>query len=310
MKPKDAAALLALSTIWGSAFLFIHVAVREVSPFTVVAVRLAIAALVVAPLAARSGATMPARAAWPVLLFLAAFNNVVPFTLITAAQEHITSSLAATLVATMPLFVLIFAYVSATERLNVERIAGLIIGFVGVAVLIGTDITDITNSNTVGELAVIAATASYALSTVVARRWSTGAPLSLASAQMIFGACMAIPLALLIDGSPDLAVSAKAGLSLVALGALCSGLAYIIFFTLVQRMEATQLSLVSYVIPIVATVLGWLVLNEPLGPNLFAGLVLVVIGAVGVNGGLHAAWRWSRNRSARGGAAVGPGGAA
>src|SRR5947209_7889788 len=100
MRAREPAELFILSLLWGSAFLFNHVVVREVDPFTLVAGRLIIAVLVLAPLAAMRGGVLPARRSWPLLFFLAVFNNVLPFVLITSAQQHISSSLAATLVAT------------------------------------------------------------------------------------------------------------------------------------------------------------------------------------------------------------------
>ncbi|MBI5284832.1 MAG: DMT family transporter [Chloroflexi bacterium] len=307
MQTRDASLLLLLSAIWGSAFLFNHVVVRDVPPFMVVAGRLVIAACIVAPIAARNGGVLPPRTAWATLLFLAVVNNVIPFTLITAAQQHISSSLAATLIATMPLFVLMFTFAAGTERPDAERVVGLLIGFVGAAVVVGPDAGDITGSSAVGDLAVIAAAACYGLSTVVARQKAHGAALSLASGQMIFGALVAVPLALGVDGAPDLNISLKAALSWLGLGALCSGMAYVIFFSLLQRMSATQVSVTTYIIPIVAALLGWLVLDESIGVNLAAGLALIVVGVAGVNGGLRRGWTLVRGAGAEPGAGV-PGG--
>jgi drug/metabolite transporter (DMT)-like permease len=273
-----------LSLLWGCAFLFIGVAVKDVSPSTVVAARLTIATLVLLPAALLARSGMPPRATWPALVFTAFFNNVIPFTLITAAQEHITSSLAATLIGTMPLFVLVITYAIGTERPRLEKIAGLVVGFVGAVVLLGPDLRDVTDSNTLAELAVIGASLCYAASTVVARQYARGAPLALAGGQMVIGALVALPLALAVDGSPDIHVPAKALLSLLALGTLSSGLAYIIFFMLVQRMAATQVSVVTYLIPIVAALLGWLVLDETIGFNLLVGLALILAGVMMVNG--------------------------
>jgi drug/metabolite transporter (DMT)-like permease len=287
VKPRETAALLLLSVVWGAAFLFIRTAVQEVSPLTVVAVRLTIAAIVLVPAALLTRSAMPPRASWPSLLFMATFNNVIPFTLITAAEEHISSSLAATLIGTMPLFVLVVTWLFATEQPTLEKVAGLLIGFIGAVVLIGPDLRDFTNASTLAELAVLAASVSYAASTVVARQYSRGAPLALASGQMVIGALMAVPLALAFDGVPDVGISLKAALALLALGTLSSGLAYIIFFTLVQRVAATKVSIVSYLIPIVATILGWLVYDEAIGVNLFLGLALILVGVMTVNGSIR-----------------------
>lgn len=299
MKPRDTAAILLLSACWGVAFLFIRVVVREVPPATVVAGRLTLAAAIIAPLAWRR-AGMPPRSTWPALLFLAVFNNVLPFALITGAEEHISSSLAAAIVATMPLFTLIFAVAGRTERADVDKVAGLLVGFAGAVVLVGADIADVSNSSTLAEFAVIAASASYAVSTVVARERSTGDPLSLASGQMVMAAIIALPLAFLVDGRPDLAVGWHAALSWIGLGALSSALAYVLFFLLVEDLPATQVAVVTYLVPIVAAVLGWAVLDERIGLNLFVGLALIVVGVAWVNGTLRSTWHRVRHASATG----------
>lgn len=304
MKGRDVAGVLVLSAVWGVAFLFIRVVVREVPPVTVVAGRLTLAMAIIAPLAAMRAGALPPRSTWAVLLFLALFNNVIPFILITAAEEHISSSLAAIIVATMPLFTLVFAVALREERAGGEKVAGLVVGFVGAVVLIGPGLGDVTGSSTIGEFAVIAAAACYAISTVVARLKASGDALSLASGQMIFAALVALPLAFAIDGRPELAISWKAALSWAGLGALSSGLAYVVFFALVQRLTATQVAIVTYLVPIVATVLGWAVLDERIGANLFAGLALIVLGVTAVNGSLRALWERVRGggRQARAGA--------
>jgi drug/metabolite transporter (DMT)-like permease len=128
MKPRDTAALMLLALVWGAALLFIREVVREVPPVTVVAGRLLIAAGVLVPVAIVRSVGMPPRASWWALVFVALFNNVIPFVLITAAEEHITSSVAATLVGTMPLFTLIFTFALGTERAPADRVAGLVVG--------------------------------------------------------------------------------------------------------------------------------------------------------------------------------------
>ncbi len=292
MRPRDTAALLLLSVLWGAAFLFNEEVVASVPPLTVVAGRLIIASCLLVPIVLARARVMPARGVWPALVFTALFNNVIPFTLITSAQEHISSSLAATLIGTMPLFTLVLAMALGAERPGAEKIAGLIVGFVGAVVVIGPSLGDFTDSDTIGQLAVIAASACYAMATIVSRRYARGAPLALAAGQMVIGAAVALPLAVAFDGAPSFDIPAKAAASWLGLGLLSSGLAYIIFFSLVQRVTATQVSVVSYLIPIVATLLGWLVLDETIGLNLFAGLALIVIGVMATNGSvLHLARR-------------------
>jgi drug/metabolite transporter (DMT)-like permease len=286
VKPRETAILLLLATVWGSAFLFTDVVVKEVSPLTVVAGRLIIASLVLAPAAALSGTLMPPRGSWRAVILMAIFNNVLPFSLITAAQERIDSSLAATLVGTMPLFVLIITAGAGTERPSPERAIGLVIGFAGAVVVIGPDLRDLTASSTLGELAVLAAAVCYAISSVVAREWAKGPPLALSAVQLVIAAAITLPIALAIEGPNAGGLPVKVALAWIALGVLSSGVAYVLFYDLVQRVTATQVSLVAYLIPIVATVLGWLVLDERIGPNLFIGLALILGGVMAVNGAL------------------------
>jgi drug/metabolite transporter (DMT)-like permease len=260
------------------------VVVEEADPFTIVAGRLLLAAVLLTATTLIFRGRLAPRSTWGVLLVLAFTNNVVPFTLITWAQSHITSSLAATLNATMPLMTFVIAAVAGTERAESDRAFGVVVGFIGAAVLIGPDLSDLTSSNALGDLAVLGGSLGYAISTVIARQKLQGDPLALASGQMIFGALIAIPLALAIDGAPDVSVSRNAALSWIGLGVLSSGVAYIIFFTLIQRITATSLSLVSYLIPVVATVLGWAILDEHIGWNLLVGLALIIGGMLLVNG--------------------------
>ncbi len=297
LKPADSALLLLLSLIWGSAFLMIGVAVDDVAPLTMVAGRLILAGAMLTVIALVMGKGLPPRSTWGVLLVMAVLNNALPFTLITWAQQHITSSLAATLNATMPLFTFVIAAAIGSERATPERSIGLVVGFIGAAVVMGPDVTDLTSSSTLGELAVIAGSLGYAASTIVARQKASGDPVVLSSGQMVIGALIMLPVALIFDGRPDPDISAKAALSWAGLGVFSSGFAYIIYFTLIQRVSATSVALVSYLIPIVATVLGWAVLDEAIGVNLFAGMALIIAGMMLVNGTLRGLLAWGSPRS-------------
>lgn len=256
---------------------------------TIVAGRLIIAALVLVPVAAFAGTLIPPRESWLAVVLIAILNNVIPFGLITTAQEHIDSSLAATLVGTMPLFVLLITFGIGTERPSLTKVLGLLIGFIGAVVVIGPDLGDLTNASTQGELAVTAAALCYGISTVIARQWAKGPALALSAAQFVVAALIATPIALAVDGAGIGSISSQAAASWIVLGVFCSGGAYIIFYHLVQRVAATQVSLVSYLIPIVATVLGWAVLDERIGINLVVGLVLIIAGVMAVNGAFSAA---------------------
>jgi drug/metabolite transporter (DMT)-like permease len=280
-----------LALVWGSAFLFIEVVIDEVPALTIVGGRLMVAALVLTPAAILTRGGMLPRRQWPAIVFIALFNNVIPFTLITSAQEYIPSNLAATIIGTNPLFTLAIATAIGAEQPSALRVGGLLVGFLGAVVLIGPDLGDFTAAATVAQLAVLGGSVCYAMSTVAAERTAEGAVLSLAAGQMIVAAAVSVPLALAVDGVPSFELSTRAWLAWLALGLFSSGVAYILFYTLVQRVTATQVAVVSYLIPIVATVLGWAVLDEPVGPRLFVGLMLIIAGVAAVNGGLQAAWK-------------------
>ncbi len=280
--------LLLLSLLWGSAFLMNDYVVEGFEPFTVVAGRLAIAGLALSTVLLMTGRSLPARSNWALLVVIAVVNNVAPFTLITWAQQHIESSLAATLIATMPLITFVIAAAMGAEAPTPEKGAGVVVGFIGAAVLIGPSLDDVTSSSALGELAVVAASLCYALGTIISREWLRGEPVALAWGQIAIGAVVAAPLALLFEGVPDGGAPASAWTALAGLGLFSSAAAYILFFSLIQRMPATNVAIVSYLIPVVATLLGWLVLGEDIGLSLLLGLALIVGGMMAVNGSARA----------------------
>lgn len=282
-----------MSLVWGSAFLLVKVTVEEVPPATLTAGRLTLSAVLLHVMMRASGLRWGRqRSLWATLAFMGLVNNVLPFTLIAWGQQHISSSLAAILNATTPLFTVIVAHLAATERLDFERGLGVAIGFGGAVVLVGPDLGDLTASGTLGQLAVVAGSLGFAVATVVAReRLRETEPLVAASGQLAMAALFIAPVALLVDRPFDVTVSPKAAAAWIGLAALPSGLAYVLFLWLIQRITAVQISLVSYLMPVTATFLGWLVLDERLGPNVMAGLLLIILGLLAVNGAMGPALR-------------------
>ena len=279
--------MLALSVIWGSAFMLVKVALEEVDPLTLVAGRLAGAALFIAVVLLLSGRAYPrTRSAWLAFVALGVGNNAWPFTLLTWGQQRIDSSLAAILTSSMTLSTAVLAHFWIKERLTIDRSLGLLVGFAGVFVLIGTDLRDLTQSSTLGQLAVIAGVQGYAFGTVFARRYLQNADsMATVAGQTLVGAALMAPLALAVDRPFDLHLAAKHALAWAALGIVASGIAYLLFFWLLRQVSATQASMVSYLIPITAVLLGAFVLDEKLGANSFAGMGLIIIGVWIVSGG-------------------------
>lgn len=297
MRPNQLAALGALSIIWGSAFMLVKVVLEEVDPFTLVAGRLVFGWLTLTAILLVTGRRLPmTRQAWLVFVALGLGNNVWPFILLTWGQQRIESSLAAILTSSMTLSTAMLAHFWIKERLTPGRSLGILVGFAGVFVLIGPNLSDITGSSTLGQIAVLLGVLGYSFGTVLGRRYLQEADgIATAVGQTFVGSLIMVPLALSVDRPFDVDLSMKHAAAWLTLGILASGLAYILYFWLVRSVTATQASIVGYLIPISAVMLGAFVLDERLGANSFAGMALIILGVWIVNGG----WRWLTNRRRR-----------
>jgi drug/metabolite transporter (DMT)-like permease len=297
---------IALGVIWGSSYLFIKIGVETITPLTLVALRLAIGALVLAIVFRVAGGSLPrGPRTWLHLTVMAVLNIVIPFSLITWAELNVASSLAAILTATTPLFaIVIAALVLRSERITAQRVAGLLLGFIGVVVLVGPA-AFASGSSGLSVIAVLAAAASYGAATVYARRTLTGTP-PMASALLQVGIALLISgsLALVLEGAPTLPTDAPALVALAWLGVLGSGAAYLIYFRLIRAWGATRTAAVTYLMPVVGIVLGSMVANETVDLRVGAGAVLVIGGVALLNVRLGRSWLPWRDPRARAGAAV------
>ena len=285
---KALGVLLALGCVWGSSFLFIKVIVDETGPIEVATGRLAIGA--VAILSFIAFRRLPVRWTPDVLIkvaLLALLANIAPFALIAWGQEHIESGTASVLNSTMPIFTSVFAAAFlAEERFTPARLAGLMQGFLGVLVLTGKDVLDVTDSSVLGQFAVIAASACYGVGSVASRILLRATdPLGLSALQVTMGAVLSIPILFAVSGTPDYSLSAEAWLSLLALGAGGTGVGYVAYLWLIDVTGSVRASLVTYIIPIVGLLLGWAVLDEGIGLNTLAGSALIISGVAIVMGG-------------------------
>jgi len=294
MNASDWALLALLSLVWGGSFLFVGVAVRELPPLTIVALRVVMAAVALRFVLAVMGVRLPReRQVWAAFLGMGLLNNVIPFTLIVWGQSHIASGLASILNATTPLFTVIVAhYFTADERLTGQRLAGVIVGFAGVAVMIGAAAVTSWNANVLAQLAVLGAALSYGFSGVFGRRFKAMGipPLATAAGQVSASSMILLPLALVVDRPWTLEMpSTGAILSLVALALVSTAFAYLIFFRLLARAGATNVGLVTFLIPVSAILFGVVLLGETLEPRHVAGMALIGSGLVLIDGRLAAA---------------------
>ena len=291
MTASDWALLALLSIVWGGSFLFVGVAVRELPPLTIVALRVVTAASALLLTLRLMGVDLPrTRQVWAAFLGMSILNNVIPFTLIVWGQSHIASGLASILNATTPLFTVIVAhYLTDDERLTGQRSAGVIVGFAGVAVMIGAAAFASLDASILAQLAVLGAALSYGFSGVFGRRFKTMGipPLATAAGQVTVSSAILLPAALIVDRPWTLAMpSTGAIVSLAALGLVSTAFAYLIFFRLLARAGATNVGLVTFLIPVSAILLGVLVLAETLAMRHVAGMALIGAGLILIDGRL------------------------
>lgn len=288
--------LICLSVIWGGSFLFVAVAVRELPPLTIVFVRVLIAAAILVPLTAVIGYALPRTVTgWRDYAVMAVLNNVLPFTLIVWGQQFITTGLASVLNATVPLWAVFLAHIFATEDITKQRLAGVVTGIAGVAVLVGPEALGGNRAGVLGMLAMLAATLCYGLSSVWARRFKGTPPIVSAASQLTCSTVILLPLAGFFDQLWGLAIpSTPALVSLIGLGVLSTALAYVMLFHIMTVSGPSNAMLVTLHIPVSAVLLGHVVLAEPLLLRHIAGGIVIGIALLVIDGRVIA---WLRGRS-------------
>jgi drug/metabolite transporter (DMT)-like permease len=285
MTRADWTNLLILSILWGGSFLFVEVALQGLPTLTIVWLRMALAAAIIGGMLALSGTGLSRLSVWPALLVMGILNNAVPFTLLVLAQGQISGALAAILNATTPLFTVLVAHVATKdERITPAKAAGLGLGFAGVVVMMaGAEL----GGAGLAKLACLAAALSYACAGVWGRRFRRLGvpPMTAAFGQGSAATAMLLPLWLWADRpwQLDWPGALVAG-AVLGLAALSTALAYLIYFRLLASAGATNLLLVTFLVPVSATALGWLFLGERLLPQHLAGFGLIVAGLAALDG--------------------------
>ncbi len=289
--------LLLLSLLWGGSFYFVGVAVSGLPPLSIVLLRVAMAALVLWGVVLVLRVPLPAnRSAWMALAVMGVLNNVIPFSLIVWGQTHIESGLASILNATTPLFGVVLAgLLLSDERLTRLKIIGVTIGFVGAVLMIGPDALKGLGVDTLAQMAIIGAAISYGFASVFGRRLNRMqvSPVMAAAGQVTLSTIILLPLVLLVDQPWTLAApSASIWLSIVALAVFSTALAYILYFRILASAGASNLLLVTFLIPVSAVLLGYLFLQERLETQHFIGMALIGLGLSAIDGRL-----WQKQRA-------------
>lgn len=291
MNATEWALLVALSVLWGGSFFFNGITVRELPPVTIVTLRVSIAALALLLICRFMGQRWPtARHILPAFFGMGLLNNIIPFCLIVWGQTQIASGVASILNATTPLFTVIVAHMlTADEKLTLNKLTGIIIGFAGVATMIGPSALTGENSSLWGQLAILGAAISYAFAGIFGRRFKAMGvpPLVTATGQISASSVLLIPIALVVDQPWSLAMpSAAAWSALFGIALLSTALAYLIFFRILSSAGATNLALVTFLIPVSAILLGSLVLGEQLEAKHLIGMAMIAGGLVAIDGRL------------------------
>ncbi len=278
---RDWALLAVLSVLWGGSFFFNGVALKQLPPFTLVFLRVALAAVILLPLVRAYRIDFPKGiSGWRPFFGIAALNNVVPFSLIVTGQTYIPSGLASILNATTPLFTVLVMAASGDEKLLMRRVAGVLTGLIGVLILHGDDL-GFNNSQGAGILLCLAGAFSYGLSALYARRkLSNSPPLATAAFQLLASSLMMAIVAATFERPWRLAMpGATTWLAIFGLASLSTALGYIVFFQILRRSGSTNVMLVTLLIPVTAILLGWLVLGESISRREIIG-ALVIGGAL------------------------------
>ncbi len=285
--------LITLSALWGGSFFFVKVAVTAVPPLTLVLLRVALAALALHAVLRIAGLRIPpGRRAWLDYAGMGILNNVIPFALIFYGQAAIGIGLAAVINGLTPFWTALIARATGTERLSAAKLAGVAIGFGGLAVMVGPAAMAGLDASLVAQLAIVGATISYGCSGVFGRRFRAQPPLVTATGQLTASSAMMLPLALLVDRPWTLGLPGGEVIAAVAALALVStALAYILFFRVLASAGATNVSLVTLLVPVSAMLLGVLVLGETVTDRQLLGLALIAAGLAFIDGRLLARLR-------------------
>jgi drug/metabolite transporter (DMT)-like permease len=284
-------ALLLLSVLWGGSFFFAGVQVKALPPFTIVFLRVGLAAIILNALVRAIGKRMPADwSAWRAFFGMGLLNNALPFCLVVWGQTHIASGLAAILNATTPISTVVVAHLLTNdEKMTGNRLLGVLVGFLGVVVLIGPDSLQGLGANVLAQVAVLAAAVSYAFAGVYGRRFRRMGiePILTATGQVTASAILLFPIAMIVDAPWTLAMPPLPVWE-AALGSavFSTALGYVLYFRILATAGATNLLLVTFLIPVSAIVMGSYGLGEQLEATHFVGLAFIGAGLAAIDGRL------------------------
>lgn len=280
--------LIILSLLWGGSFFFVEVALADIPPFTLVFLRVSLAALALLAYLKLRGESIPLNLPlWSAFLVMGLLNNVFPFGMIVWGQTHITGSVASILNATTPIFTVLAAHwLTTDERLTLNKLLGVIIGFAGVVVLMMPTLDQGISLKSYGQLAVLGAALSYAFAGVWGKRFKSTPPLVNAAGMLICATFVMLPALFLLENPFALSPSFASWLAVGALALLSTASAYILYFRILASAGATNLLLVTFLIPVSSMLLGMGILEERVETLGFYGMAVIFAGLILIDGRL------------------------
>ena len=282
--------LLLLSCFWGGSFFFFKILTTALPPFTIVLGRVGIAALALnLYLLARRDFMPSSLALWRSFLVMGILNNVIPFTLIVFGETRIDSGLASILNASTPVFAILSAHMlTQNEKLSWNKGLGVAFGFAGVTLLIGPEaLKGLANADLYGELACLLGALTYGFAGIYGRRFKGLAPIKIATGQITASTLFMLPLTALVDRPWTLPMpEPHIWAALLGIALVCTALAYMLFFRILGAAGATNVQLVTFLVPISALILGWLFLGEHLALNALIGMAMIGLGLMCIDGRL------------------------
>jgi drug/metabolite transporter (DMT)-like permease len=286
MKPAEWGMLILLSIFWGGSFFFIEIALRDFQPFTVVFFRVTLAALILTGVVYLSGQRMPdSLRLWGAFLIMGAINNAIPFSLIVWGQTRIDSGVASILNATTPIFTVLLAHVfTSDERLTRIKFLGVLIGFFGVYMMMKPELKTGFSWRGVGQLAALGAALSYGFAGIFGKRFKKTSPVATSAGMLICSSLMMFPLALIIDSPWPLRPSLESAAAVFGMATISTAMAYLLYFRILAAAGATNVLLVTFLIPISALLLGVGVLGEVINVLKYIGMGCIFLGLIVIDG--------------------------
>ena len=301
MKPNEWGLLIILSVFWGGSFFFVEIALRAFQPFTLVFMRISIAALILVGVVYLSGKRLPRSFnTWLRYFLVGLLNNAIPFSLIVWGQTRIESGVASILNATTPIFTVLLAhFLTSDERLNTSKIIGVVAGFIGVYLMMKPELIQGFSWRGVGQAAVLGAAVSYSFAGIFGKRLKNIPAVVNATGMLLCASIIMLPLAIIIDGPGSLRPSLEALSAVLAMAVISTAAAYLLYFHLLAAAGATNVLLVTFLIPISALMLGVGVLDEVIKAFEYAGMGCIFLGLIIIDGrALNWIRRLNGNRAA------------